>query len=237
MTGEPYMVPMTTTVEEHHRDARVALLPVGSFEQHGPYLPLTTDTVIACTVARKLATAYPALVLSPVTISCSQEHAAWAGTVSISAATLHTVVNDISQSLRASGIDRLVLVNGHGGNHVLANVAQEATGRMALFPGLPDWADARAAAGVETSNDADMHAGELETSILLHAHPELVRSGYESADCGYDDRRHLATLGLSAYTSSGVLGYPSLASAQKGHGVLGELVTLFAGQLRALGGE
>src|SRR5699024_7714887 len=202
--------------------------PVGSFAQHGPFLPLATDTVITCTVARELAAAYPALVLSPVTISCAHEHGAWAGTVSISAATLHAMIRDISQSLHASGIDRLALVNEHGGNQVLANAAQEATGRMALFPGLSEWSSTRSAAGVETSNDEDMHAGELETSILLHAHPELVRSGYESADCGYDDRRHLATLGLSAYTSSGVLRYPSLASAQKGHGVLSELVTLFA---------
>lgn len=234
MSATQYLVPMTTTVEEHQRRASVALLPVGSFEQHGPYLPLATDTVIACTVARELAVGYPALVLPPVTISCSQEHAAWQGTVSISAATLHAMIRDISHSLRASGIHRLVLVNGHGGNHVLANVVQEAGGGMALFPGLPEWAGARSAAGIETGNDADMHAGELETSILLHAHPELVRSGYASSDCSHDDRRHLATLGLSAYTSSGVLGYPSLASAQKGCDVLSELVRSFAGHLRAL---
>lgn len=235
MAAARYMVPIATTVEEHQREARVALLPVGSFEQHGPYLPLATDTVIAHTVAQELAATYPALTLPPVTISCSQEHAAWPGTVSISATTLHAMISDISHSLRASGIHRLAVINGHGGNHVLANLVQEADGRMALFPGLPEWADARSAAGIETSNDADMHAGELETSILLHAHPELVRSGYTAADCAYNDRRHLPTLGLAAYTSSGVLGYPSLASAQKGRDVLSELVRAFAGHLRALG--
>jgi creatinine amidohydrolase len=237
MTDGRYLTPMTTTVEERARDARLALLPVGGFEQHGPYLPLATDTVIACTVARELAAARPALVLPPVTVSCSHEHAAWPGTVSISAATLYAVVRDIAESLRRSGIRRLVLVSGHGGNYVLANVAQEAYGAMALFPGLADWAAARDAAGVETTDDADMHAGELETSILLHAHPDLVRPGYESADWSSGDRTHLLTLGLAPYTSSGVLGRPSLASARKGRAVLAALVARFAGHLAALDGD
>ena len=234
MTAGRYLTPMTTTVEERERGADLALLPVGSFEQHGPYLPLATDTVIACTVAGELAAAHPALVLPPVTVSCSHEHAAWPGTVSVSAATLYAVVRDIARSLRRSGTRRLVLVSGHGGNHVLANVVQESGGAMALFPGLADWAAARAAAGVATTDDADMHAGELETSILLHAHPDLVRPGYGSADHSSEDRRQFLTLGMGPYTSSGVLGRPSLASADKGREVLAALVTMFADHLSAL---
>lgn len=235
MTAHPYLTPMTTTVEEAERGADLALLPVGSFEQHGPYLPLATDTVIACTVARELAAAHPALVLPPVTISCSHEHAAWPGTVSVSAATLYAVVTDIAASLRRSGIGRLVLVSGHGGNHVLANVAQESYGTMALFPGFADWEAARTAAGIATTNDEDMHAGELETSILLHAHPGLVRPGHETADHPSTDRREFATLGMAPYTESGVIGHPSLATAEKGRAVLAELVTLFAAHRSALG--
>jgi len=231
-----YLTPMTTTVEEAGRGTDLALLPVGSFEQHGPYLPLATDTVIACVVARELAAAYPALVLPPVTVSCSHEHAAWAGTVSVSAATLYATVHDIARSLRRSGYRRLVLVSGHGGNHVLANVVQESDGAMALFPGLPDWASARSAAGIATSDDADMHAGELETSILLHAHPDLVRPGYESADHTSGDRRHLLTTGMPPYTTSGVIGRPSLASAAKGREVLAALVMIFDGHLSAMRG-
>jgi creatinine amidohydrolase len=237
MTPGPYLTPMTTTVEERARDAGLALLPIGSFEQHGPYLPLATDTVIACAVARELAAAHPALVLPPVAVSCSHEHAAWAGTVSISAATLYAVVRDIAASLRRSGVRRLVLVSGHGGNYVLGNVAQEAHGAMALFPGPADWAAARVAAGVETTDDADMHAGELETSILLHTHPDLVRPGYASADHSSGDRGQMLTLGLAPYTSSGVLGRPSLASARKGRDVLAALVARFAGHLAALDGD
>lgn len=229
-----YLVPMTTTVEERDRAADLALLPVGSFEQHGPYLPLATDTVIACTVAAELAAAHPAMVLPPVTVSCSHEHAAWPGTVSISAATLFAVVTDIAASLRRSGIGRLALISGHGGNHVLSNVVQESYGSMALFPGFTDWEAARTAAGIELTNDEDMHAGELETSILLYAHPDLVRPGYEQSDHQSGDRREFATLGMTPYTESGVIGRPSLATPEKGQAVLAELVTLFAGHLSAL---
>ncbi|WP_054044386.1 creatininase family protein [Alloactinosynnema sp. L-07] len=234
--SDAYLVPLTTTADVRDLGAKVALLPVGSLEQHGPHLPLVTDTVIACTIAREVAAAYPVQLLPPVTISCSHEHAAWPGTVSISARTLHAVVEDIADSLRRSGVPHLVVVNGHGGNYVLSNVVQEAMGAMALFPSLDDWLGARALAGIETSMDTDMHAGEVETSILLHAHPDLVKPGYETSDHVADDRRHLLTLGMSAYTESGVVGRASLASARKGEDLLAGLVAAFAGHLAALDG-
>ncbi|MBB5807992.1 creatinine amidohydrolase [Saccharothrix ecbatanensis] len=208
------------------RAATVAVLPIGSHEQHGPYLPLATDTVVACTIARSIADAHAVRLLPPITISCSHEHADWPGTVSISARTLYAVVRDIADSLRRSGVPHLVLVNAHGGNYVLSNVVQESEG-MALFPSSADWAAARAAAGMETSSRSDMHAGELETSVLLHAHPELVKPGYETSDHLADDRPHMLTLGLAPYTPSGVVGSPSLASADKGRDLLAALVSAF----------
>ncbi|MFJ5260325.1 creatininase family protein [Streptomyces sp. NPDC088387] len=227
-------LPADTTEDVRNRgaglSAQVAVLPVGSFEQHGRYLPLATDTLVACALARELAGAYPVHLLPPVTISCSHEHAAWPGTVSISSVTLHAVVRDIAASLSRSGVDTLVLVNGHGGNYVLGNVVQEASARgerMALFPAAEDWERALERAGVATSLLTDMHAGEIETSILLHTHPELVRPGYESADFVADDRRHLLTLGMSGYTDSGVIGRPSLGSAEKGKELLASLTDSF----------
>ncbi|MFC7846436.1 creatininase family protein [Streptomyces sp. NPDC001046] len=228
------LVPADTSEDVRMRGAgvsrQVAVLPVGSFEQHGPYLPLATDTLVACAVAREIAGAYPVHLLPPVTISCSHEHAAWPGTVSISAVTLHAVVRDIADSLRRSGVDALVVVNGHGGNYVLGNVVQEASARgerMALFPAAEDWEAARQRAGVVTSLLTDMHAGEIETSVLLHAHPEMLRPGYETSDFVADDRRHLLTLGMSGYTDSGVIGRPSLGSAEKGKELLASLAESF----------
>ncbi|MFF8288656.1 creatininase family protein [Streptomyces sp. NPDC016309] len=232
------MLPLDTTTEDVRRaPADVAILPIGSFEQHGPFLPLMTDTVVACAIAREVAAAHPVHLLPPVTISCSHEHAGWPGTVSISAVTLCAVVRDIAGSLRRSGIENLVLINGHGGNYVLRNVVQESadTGtRMALFPGPDDWRTARERAGVLTSSHSDMHAGEVETSILLHDHPELVRPGYETADLIADDRKHLLSLGMRAYTESGVIGRPSRASAEKGKLLLAALAESFGAYLSLL---
>jgi hypothetical protein len=84
----------------------------------GDYLPLTTDTVVATVITRELCDAYPLLQLPPVPISCSHEHSAWPGTVSISAATLYAIIGDIYSSIARSGLTSLVLVNGHGGNYV-----------------------------------------------------------------------------------------------------------------------
>lgn len=172
-----------------------------------------------------------------MTLACSHEHAAWPGTVSISSVTLHAVVRDIADSLRRSGVESLVVVNGHGGNYVLGNVVQEASARgerMALYPAAEDWEEARQRAGVETSLLTDMHAGEIEASILLHAHPEFLRPGHESADFTADDRRLLLTTGMSAYTESGVIGRPSLASVEKGKGLLTGLVENFEPYFRLL---
>ncbi|SDG25093.1 creatinine amidohydrolase [Lentzea fradiae] len=222
------MFPSDTTVDV--RDRRVAVLPVGSTEQHGPHLPLATDSVIAWTIASEIAARYPVRLLPPIQFSCSQEHADWAGTVSITASTLISVVTDIAASLRRTGVTGLVLVNGHGGNYVLQNVVQEGEG-LALFPGRDDWAFAREKAGIETPAFSDMHAGELETSVLLHAHPDLLRPGYESSDHLAEDRRHMLTLGLAPYTSSGVVGRPSLASARKGELLLAGLTESFGNYL------
>jgi creatinine amidohydrolase len=76
-----------------------------------------------------------------------------------------------------------------------------------------------------------MHAGEIETSILLHACPEMVRDGYHNADWAADDRRDLPSLGMRGYTESGVIGRPSLGSATKGKAVLDALVAGFARML------
>lgn len=227
MTG--YGLPTSTMREEADRAATIAVLPVGSHEQHGDYLPLATDSLIASIVAAEVAQVYNLMQLPPITIACSHEHAGWRGTVSISARTLHSVITDIAESLQASGVHRLLLVNGHGGNYVLSNIVQEASvsgPRMALFPNGAEWQLARDAADLVTNGHDDMHAGELETSLLLYAMPEVVRPGYESADHDASDRPHLLSQGMRAYTSNGVIGRPSLGTPEKGKAVLAALTRL-----------
>jgi creatinine amidohydrolase len=223
---------MTTATSrvEAGRHTQLAVLPIGSFEQHGDHLPLITDTIVACVIAREVAEAYDLFLLPPITISCSHEHAAWAGTVSISSTTLIAVIDDIRASLHRSRIEKLVLVNCHGGNYVLRNIVQEASidgPQMALFPGSDDWGLAREDAGLITSDHDDMHAGELETSILLHSTPELVRPGFRTSDWEVPDRSFLLTHGMARYTRTGTIGRASAASADKGNSLLASLTASF----------
>ncbi|MFD7975986.1 creatininase family protein [Streptomyces sp. NPDC059071] len=234
------LLPTATSTDVQELQPRVAVLPVGSFEQHGKYLPLITDTAIACVIAQEIAAAYPVHLLPPITVSCSHEHASFPGTVSISARTLYAVIDDIRASLARSGVHKLVIVNGHGGNYVLSNVVQEANvddPAVSLFPLGADWDRAREHGGLASDRHADMHAGEIETSILLHAAPELVRDGYAGADHDGGSRPFLLVRGMEAYTQTGVIGFPSCASAVKGKRVLESLRHSFEQHLRALGEE
>lgn len=211
-------------------EPKIAVLPIGSFEQHGGVLPLITDTIVAQLIAARLAQDYDLFLLPPVTISCSHEHAGFVGTVSISSQTLFAIIADIRASLRASGIEKLVMVNGHGGNYALSNVAQEANvGEVAvcLFPGRPEWQKARDAAALQTTMSEDMHAGELEVSLLLHATPDLVNPSYRTQDHLATDRPHLLMTGLRALTESGIVGRPSLGTAEKGAIILDSLSQSF----------
>ncbi|MFI6284994.1 creatininase family protein [Streptomyces sp. NPDC051018] len=217
------LITQATSADVRRRGQAVAVLPVGSFEQHGDHLPLTTDTVIACLIARRIADDHDLFLLPPVTVSCSHEHASAAGTVSISATTLYAMVNDIWQSLQAAGVPGLIIVNGHGGNYVLSNVAQElnaAGPKVVLFPVHEDRARARADARLESSAAEDMHGGEFEVSLLLHGAPHLVRDGIEQDDHSAPSRPHLLSLGMAGYTSNGIIGRPSLATAAKGRAIL-----------------
>ena len=223
-------IPTQTSEDARLADHSVALLPIGAFEQHGSHLPLATDTIIASIIAGAIAEEYGHFLLPPITISCSHEHSAFAGTVSISASTLQTVVSDIQVSLHQSDIDKLVLVNAHGGNYVLGNIVQQANverARLALFPRGGDWAAARHAAGMETNSHDDMHGGELETSILLAYAPDLVANDFADHDHLVPVRDQLLVHGMREYTTSGVIGMPSRASASKGEAVLTALVTRF----------
>jgi len=114
-------LPDTTSADVRDRKPPIAVLPIGSYEQHGSSMPLATDTVVASAIAGALGRQYNVLVLPPITISCSHEHSTWPGTVSITHQTLSAIVADVAASLAAQEIRHLAIVNGHGGNYVLSN--------------------------------------------------------------------------------------------------------------------
>jgi Creatinine amidohydrolase len=119
------LLPATTTTDHDTVHAAVAVLPVGAFEQHGPYLPLVADTLIASAITEAISQHHKIFQLPPITFGCSHEHSTLPGTVSLGPATLAAVVTDVSTSLVQQGISALIVVNGHGGNYVLGNVVQQ----------------------------------------------------------------------------------------------------------------
>ena len=210
----------------------LAVLPVGAFEQHGGHLPLATDSLIAGALAAGLAEKVGALLLPVLPVSCSQEHAGFPGSVWLAADTLAAIVGDIRASLAHSGIERLAIVNAHGGNLVLAHVVREANleaPRVWLGPGRHIQEAAFSAAGIETGVHDDMHAGEYETSILLHCWPHLVRM--EKAADELAERPLLAVRGLAAYSRSGVVGRPTRATAEKGRKALEAMTAAMAAEV------
>ena len=156
----------TTWIDAVNGDqAPLLAVPVGSCEQHGPHLPLATDTIIAEALAAELAQRRPGVVVGPtLTITASGEHAGFAGTLSIGTAAMSQVVVELVRSADwAAGV---VLVNGHGGNadavdHAVATLAAEGRDVLSWWPDVPG---------------GDAHAGRTETSLMLALRPELVRT-------------------------------------------------------------
>jgi creatinine amidohydrolase/Fe(II)-dependent formamide hydrolase-like protein len=214
---------------EAFKRSEVALLPVGSVEQHGPHLPLDTDLFDAqrmCAEVAERAAAPKPLVLPAVPYGVAYHHKDFPGTIWVEPNTLASLIYDIGKSLAHHGIRKLVVVNGHGGNVPALNfAAQRLNHDLGMFVCVDtgDTAAAEAAALVETPND--VHAGEEETSTSLALRPHLVRMDlakrsvprFASRYLDYTQRNkvewHVRTVAIS---SSGVLGDPTKASREKG---------------------
>jgi mycofactocin system creatininase family protein len=188
----------------------LVVIPVGSTEQHGPHLPLATDTLIAEEIAGRSVHRTEGLMIGPtISVSASGEHAGFPGTLSIGEATTTAVVVELVRSADwAAGV---VLVNGHGGNHAAITAAVDtlvAEGRsvLAWWPSWPRRMD---------GGPADLHAGRIETSMMLAIDPGLVRLelAVAGADATMDELR---THGVMAVSPNGVLGDPDGASGREG---------------------
>lgn len=199
----------------------LVLVPIGSTEQHGPHLPLDVDTVVAVAVARGLAPALGGLVAPAVAFGASGEHQDFPGTVSIGTPALTTVLVELGRSL-TTWAGRVVLVNGHGGNHeaVSASVRQlQAEGRdVAWVPCAPDPC---CGAGL------DAHAGRVETSVMLHLDPARVRLALAEAGVTHPLAEVLPVLraeGVREVAPNGVLGDPHGATSDEGTRLLDQMV-------------
>ncbi|MFB6296205.1 MAG: creatininase family protein [Halobacteriales archaeon] len=215
----------------------VAVVPVGSTEQHGHHLPVGTDTLLVESVAtaavgRAREEGVPVLVAPPVWTGVSRHHLPFGGTLSLSGTRLIEVLTDIGRTALESEFDAVLFLNGHGGNVPFVESTV-----VVLGDDMPDaeilgvtYFDlaASAAEAVRDSDPGGMgHGGEFETSLMLHLFPELVdedqldgtplTSAYERAG---DDMFHGGPLSVyrrfDAYSSSGAIGDPAAATAEKG---------------------
>ena len=191
------------------------VVPLGSTEQHGPHLPLSTDTAIAVAVASRVAEAFGAVVAPALPYGASGEHQAFPGTVSIGTAALSTVLIELVRSL-STWAGRIVLVTGHGGNAGALGLAvpllREQGHDVAWLPCV--------VAG-------DAHAGRTETSIMLHLDPGLVDLSAAASGATAPLRELMAGLvagGVAAVSPNGVLGDPTGASAAEGVALLEAMV-------------
>lgn len=160
------------------------VLPVGATEQHGPHLPVGTDSFAVEYVARAAAAAageqIPVLVAPTLPFGSSHHHLPFGGTMSISTEVYYRVLTDLAESLITSGFRRIFIVNGHGGNSELIQlVARDlALKHPAQLAAAPYWSvawDALVAAGAHERGGLPGHAGAFESSLVLALRPELVR--------------------------------------------------------------
>ncbi|WP_128375189.1 mycofactocin biosynthesis peptidyl-dipeptidase MftE [Streptomyces cavernae] len=208
--------------------AAVVLVPVGSVEQHGPHLPLDTDTVIADAVAHRaaeLADRPEVVVAPPISYGASGEHQTFTGTSSIGTDALRTVLVELTRSVRTWAA-RVVYVNGHGGN---LDALEAAVGQLTAEGHDVAWVAC-------VAEGSDLHAGRTETSLMLHLRPEGVR--LERAEAGNTASLHelmpqLRAGGVGAVSANGVLGDPSGASADEGKHMLEHMVAKVAMALGA----
>ena len=202
-----------TQADEVRLSRPVLVVPVGSWEQHGPHLPFDTDTRIALELSQRLTTLRSQTYLSPpLTITASGEHSGFSGTLSIGTETTTSMLIEIVRS--ATWCRGVIFVNGHGGNSQAIQAAKKILDhdqQNALF-----WSPS----GV---SDTDTHAGHAETSVMLALSPfdvdmTLAESGNTQPLSQIIDA--LRTGGIRAVSQNGVLGDPTRATASDGFSLL-----------------
>jgi creatinine amidohydrolase len=213
-------------LEALQHQTRTVILPLGALEEHGPHLPLGTDTFHALEVARRVARIRPVAVAPPLFYGMCRSTREHPGTVSISGDALRALLLDLGREFCRQGWHNLVFVSGHAGGTHISAVVESAERLLAELPAvniavvnlldllrevLSDQPDL-----VQTRGDS--HAGEVETALLLAAHPDLVQGSAPEEWPGFP--RYLLVRDKRRYWPGGVWGNPGAASAAQGEAIL-----------------
>lgn len=220
----------------------IAVLPVAAIEQHGPHLPLSVDATllqgVIDTALAQLPSDVPVLFLPPQNIGLSTEHTAFAGTLTLSPSTLIALWTEIGQCVARAGIRKLLLLNSHGGQvSVMDIVARQLRQQCNLLVYSASWfslplPDAVAGQFSAHEHRFGIHAGEIETSMMLHlaAHTVQMERAQNFPSTSYERSQHYALLGngksaklgwaIQDYHPAGAVGNASAATADKGRAVV-----------------
>lgn len=214
-------------LEQYFSDGSLALVPLGSTEQHGPHLPLATDHLIAEAFAREAAERTGSLCTPPVDVGVSAHHRQFHGTMWVDPPAFRDYVESFTRNLTYHGIDRVVYVNAHGGNvEHLREVGRRLRENEVLYAIEWMWDESIPDLVNDLFEHNGPHGGPKETALIQHLHPELVHDDRLEAarDGGLVDWKHAGVQrhGSRTFydavdnTENGVFGDQTDATAAKG---------------------
>lgn len=229
------------------RDRTVAVMPLGAIEQHGPHLPLSTDAVIAEEIAKRaleqVPEAIPALLMPTQAVGKSNEHLDFAGTLTLTSKTLIDLWYEVAEGVKRAGLAKILFINAHGGQpQVMEIVARDLRVRLGMMAVTSNWWHMELPAGLvpEDERRHGIHGGTVETSIMLHLRPELVRmdkaqdfrSVLPDMEARYRRLRALGGIGIGWQAQDlhplGVAGDATAATAELGAKITDHVTAGFA---------
>jgi len=252
MSNEILLSKMTwLEVKNRLKETNIAIIPIGSIEQHGPALPLDTDTCIAYMVAKKVAekTAkdIKPIVTPPIYFGFSDHHMNFPGTISISEDTLSNLITDVCKSLAHHGFKKMVIINGHGGNHAAIHMAMYRLKKeMKIFIALVDIFNIVADVAKNIIQSPIYHADDFETSIMMALEQnvrkeKLIKEVANTKIPKFIKIDFLASppsikipVYLKEFTESGIIGDPTKASKEKGEKILEAIIERLVDFLKEL---